>query len=143
MAVRHPILVVWIMLWSLYANGSPPASGLKMIAHPSIDIDEISMEELRSIFLGTTTTIKKGAPVTPVLSREDGNLNHFASAYLGKTTSALETYYRSLMFTGKWSMPLGFASDAKVVDYVAKTPGAIGFVRDTTRADQVKTLRIR
>jgi hypothetical protein len=48
--------------------------------------------------------------------------------YLGKTDSALQTYYCSLVFTGKASMPRMLGADAEVVAYVAKTKGAIGYV---------------
>ena len=45
----------------------------------------------------------------------------FLKEYVGKTDSALITYYRSLVFTGKGLMPKAFASDAEVVSFVGKT----------------------
>jgi hypothetical protein len=70
-------------------------------------------------------------------------LNAFAKACLGKSGPALQTYYRSLVFSGKWSMPLSFASDAAVIAYVGRTPGAIGYVHDAAESSGVKTLRVR
>jgi hypothetical protein len=132
-----------LLLLVLLALPGFAAGELKVIANPQLQVSEISLDELRSIFLGTKTSLKECGPVQPVLDKEGSNLSQFSSFYLGKTSTALETYYRSLVFTGKWSMPLTLSSDAEVVDYVAKTRGAIGYVRETTTSDRVKTLRIK
>jgi TonB family protein len=49
-------------------------------------------------------------------------------------------YYRSLVFTGRGSMPRTLDSDEAVVAYVAKTRGAIGYVSRGTNAEGVRTL---
>jgi len=67
----------------------------------------------------------------------------FVKQYLGKTDAALETYYRSLVFTGKGSMPKALASDAEVVSYVAKTKGAIGYVSAGAGTEGVKALEVK
>jgi hypothetical protein len=63
--------------------------------------------------------------------------------YLGKTDSALQTYYRSLVFTGKASMPKMLGTDADVVGYVAKTKGAVGYVDSAADTTGVKTLEVK
>ena len=67
----------------------------------------------------------------------------FLREYLGKTDSALQTYYRSLVFTGKASMPKTVASDAEVVAFVVKTKGAIGYVSAGAVAPGTKTLEVK
>lgn len=136
-------LGVLLSLGGLLAAPLLSANGLKVIANPEVKISEISADDLRSVFLGTLTSLKSAGPVEPVLARDASSLSRFAADYLGKTPAGLETYYRSLVFTGKWSMPVSFDSDSEVVQYVAKTRGAIGFVRDTTPTDQVRTLKVK
>ena len=63
--------------------------------------------------------------------------------YLSKTDAALQTYYRSLVFTGKASMPKTVATDADVVAYVAKTKGAVGYVSAGAGTAGVKTLEVK
>ena len=63
--------------------------------------------------------------------------------YVGKTDAALGIYDRSLVFTGKASMPKAFGSDAEVVAYIAKTKGAIGYVSAATASEGVKTLEVK
>jgi ABC-type phosphate transport system substrate-binding protein len=67
----------------------------------------------------------------------------FLKELLGKSDSALVTYYRSLVFTGKASMPKTFAADSEVVAYVSKTKGAIGYVAADASTEGVKTLEIK
>jgi ABC-type phosphate transport system substrate-binding protein len=67
----------------------------------------------------------------------------FLKEYLGKTDSSLQVYYRSLVFTGKASMPKTLGSDAEVEAYVAKTKGAIGYVSSGAAAAGVKVLEVK
>jgi hypothetical protein len=46
------------------------------------------------------------------------------------------------VFTGKGSMPKSFASDAEILKYVAKTPGAIGYVSAGADAAGVKKIAV-
>jgi TonB family protein len=62
--------------------------------------------------------------------------------YLGISEDDLQTYYRTLVFTGKGSMPKELGSDAEVVAYVARTRGAIGYVSSASSVEGVKTLAI-
>jgi len=66
----------------------------------------------------------------------------FLQQYLGVTEDDLQIYYRTLLFTGRGSMPKVLESDAEVVAYVARTRGAIGYVSSSANAVGVKTLAI-
>jgi ABC-type phosphate transport system substrate-binding protein len=81
--------------------------------------------------------------VEPVLEKDGAAHEAFLKEYIGKTDMALETYYRSLVFTGKASMPKTLAADAEVVAYVAKTKGAIGYVSAGAATAGVKTLEVK
>jgi len=76
---------------------------------------------------------------------EKGGATHeaFLKQYVGKTDAALGIYYRSLVFTGKAFMPKMLASDAEVAAYVAKTKGAIGYVRADASAPGAKAIAVR
>jgi hypothetical protein len=126
-----------------FASSQALAGGIKVIANLSVKADSISADELKSVFLEESDSLRDGSHVEPVLIKSGAANQAFAGQYLGKTDSALQTYYRSLVFTGKGSMPKMLGSDAEVVAYVAKTKGAIGYVSDNTSADGVKTLAVR
>jgi ABC-type phosphate transport system substrate-binding protein len=134
-----------LMAVAVIALASVPAlaGGAKVIANPSVKADSVSADELKSVFLEETSSLKDGSHVEPVLAKGGAAHEAFLQEYLGKSDSALQTYYRSLVFTGKGSMPKTVGSDADVVAYVAKTKGAIGYVSSGTSAEGVKTLEVK
>lgn len=134
----------WVILIALLTVPVPhaAASDLVVIANPDISVSEISLSDLRAVFLGTRTSLRGAGQVQPVLKKSGAALTEFSMEYLGKTASGLLIYYRSLVFSGKWSMPVTLESDAEMAAYVANTRGAIGFVRDASAAHGVKTLKV-
>lgn len=114
---------------------------LVVIANPSVKAMEISKSELRDVFTGSSSTVG-GTHVTPVLqsgSLQDEFLNH----YIGKSSTAFRATWRGLVFSGQNAMPHTLDSDAAVVEYVAHTPGAIGYIERSTPHDGVKTLAVK
>src|ERR1039457_4793046 len=122
---------------------SAHAAGLKVIANRSVGSDSISAEKWKNFFLEDSNSLKDGSHVEPVLARGGPAHEAFLKEFLGKSDSVLQAYYRSLVFTGKASMPKTLTSDADIVAYVAKTKGAIGYVSSDTSTAGVKTLQVR
>jgi ABC-type phosphate transport system substrate-binding protein len=116
---------------------------LKVIANSSIASESISAADLKGIFLGTKTTLSDGSHAEPVLVKSGSTHDAFLKEYLGKTDAALQTYYRSLVFTGKGSAPKALSGEADVISYVSKTKGAIGYVSAGASAPGTKTLSVR
>ena len=115
---------------------------VKVIANPSVAASSISAAELKDVFLAVRTSVN-GTAVEPVLGRNGPAHEAFLKEYLGKSDVALTTYFRSLVFTGKASMPKALDSDADVAAYVAKTKGAIGYVSSSAAAPGTKTLEVK
>jgi hypothetical protein len=127
----------------LAITGAVKAGDIIVIANPSVNATSVTGEELKSIFLLTKTALSDGSHVEPVLLKSGAAHETFLKEHLGKTDAALGAYYRSLVFTGKASMPKTLASDAEVVAYVAKTKGAIAYVHAGAPVDGVKTLSVK
>ncbi len=123
--------------------GIARAADLKVIANPSVGASSVSADELKGVFLATKTSLSDGSHVEPVLLKSGAAHAAFLREYVGKTEAALETYYRSLVFTGKGSMPKALAGDGEVVAYVARTKGAIGYVSAGASMAGVKTLEVK
>jgi hypothetical protein len=117
------------------------AADLKVIANPSVSASAVSADDLKDVFLENRDSLG-GSHVDPVL--EKGGPAHEAFLkVMGKSESALETYYRSLVFSGKGSMPKELGSDAEVAAWVAKTKGAIGYVSTGASAPGTKVLDLK
>jgi len=119
------------------------AGSVKVIANSSISASAVSSDELKSVFLEERNSLADGSHVEPVLAKSGAAHEAFVKQYLDKSDAALQTYYRSLVFTGKGSMPKAVGSDAEMVSYVAKTKGAIGYVSPEASAEGVKTLDVK
>ncbi len=134
-------LLVTVAVWVLgacAARGADP----KVIANLSVSASSVSPDELKNVFLATKTSLS-GSHVEPVLEKAGPTHEAFLKQSLGKTDAALNTYYRSLVFTGKAFMPKVLGSDAEVAAYVAKTKGAIGYVRADASAPGAKAIAVR
>jgi len=140
------IYVAWF-LGAAFLGGtiavSAPVDSVRVIANPNVAVSLLAAEDLKSVFLKTKTSLVDGSYVEPVL-RKGGTVHEaFIRQFIGKTDFALETYYRSLVFTGRGRMPKTFDSEAEVVAYVTKTRGAIGYVSGDAALAGVKTLVVK
>jgi len=118
------------------------AADVKVIANPSVSATSVSSGDIQSVFLLDKDSLG-GSHVQPVLVKGGAAHEAFLKEYLGKNDSALQAFYRSLVFTGKASMPKSVANDAEVVAYVAKTKGAVGYVSAAASTEGVKTLEVK
>lgn len=113
-----------------------------VIANPGVGASEVSKSDLRDVFTGAASEVK-GSHVTPVLLRAGAANDAFLSEYIGKADGAFRAGWRSLVFSGQASMPKTIDSEAAMVDYVAHTPGAIGYVTSAAPHEGVKVLAVR
>lgn len=143
MTARSRLLPLAFSVLVAAAAPSDAASAAKVIANPSVNVSEVSHEELRGILLGTKTSLADGTHLEPVLLKSGATHETFVREITGKTPTGLTNYYRTLVFTGRGAMPRMFASEAEAVAYVRATSGAIGYVNAATPADGVKVLQLR
>jgi TonB family protein len=138
---RRIVLLIAVGLM-IFAPVNLLASDLRVIANPSVKIDTISASDLKHIFLEEKISLGDGTHVEPVLEKDGPTHSAFLQDFLGMSEDDLETYYRTLLFTGRGSQPKALGSDAAVVAYVARTRGAIGYVSSMASVNGVKTLSI-
>jgi hypothetical protein len=125
-----------------YLTAEAQRAEIKIIVNPNVEAAEISRDDLNRIFLMTKTSLLGASHLEPVLEKAGPVCDQFLKEYMGRTNSALMIYYRSLMFSGKALIPKSFKSDSEVIEYVAKTKGAIGYVASSADVAAVKTLKV-
>lgn len=100
-----------------------------IVVHPTVPIESLDIAQLREIFRGRIGEWEDGTPIQ-VVSREAG----------AGTRTVLETQVmegQDVVLTAV-VMP----GDQEVLDFVAATPGAIGYVSLGQLSDEVRTLAI-
>ena len=138
---RRLLLYLFAAALSLLTAGAH--AQLVVIANSSIKSPDVSATDLRDVFTGASSTLKGGANVAPVLLKQGNTHEEFLSHIVGKSDTAFRASWRSLVFSGQGAMPHTLESETAVVEYVAHTPGAIGYIARTTPHEGVKTLAVR
>ena len=140
--MRRPLLLLLPALAGLSLCLSAPAQ-VVVIANPGVGATAVSKAELRDVFTGAASSLKGAAQVTPVLLKQGTVNDEFLDLYVGRSDSAFRASWRSILFSGQGVMPKTLDSDAAVVEYVARTPGAIGYIGKTAPHEGVKILAVR
>jgi hypothetical protein len=140
--MKHLKIILATTALALCAAWQAQAADVKMIANSSVAASAISAGDIKDVFLLDKDSLGS-SHVEPVLTKGGATHEAFIKEYLGKNDTALQAFYRSLVFTGKASMPKSLASDAEVVAYVAKTKGAIGYVSNAASTEGVKVLQVK
>jgi TonB family protein len=127
---------------AMLGSAHPLPGEIKVIANRSVSADSITVAELKQVYLEQTRLLGDGSHVEPVLERGGSANATFVKDFLDINDDSLQSYYRTLVFTGRGSMPKSLGSDSEVVAYVLKTRGAIGYIDASAEADGVKILPI-
>lgn len=136
--------LMWIALgWSMVSGVSASAQKVLVVANPSVHPDQLSTEQVRAIFTGGETNLKGGAHLLPILLRGGPVHEAFLKELIGKQDSSFRLAWRALVFSGQASMPRSAEDEADMVSYVARTPGAIGYISNSTPHEHVVVLRVR
>lgn len=116
------------------------AQDVVLVANKDVRISEIRDAELRAIFTGEKTRFADGSHAVPVTLKGGPAHEVFLRNHLGENPDQFRAQWRKAVFTGQGAMPRAFASESALLEYVAITPGAIGYVSRSSSQDGVKFL---
>ncbi len=115
---------------------------IAIIANKSVPADSISQRQVLDIYTGEIRTWNNGQPIIAHDMTQEGDVRETFYEYLGRKSSRLKSIWVKNLLMGEGSPPEPVDSEEKLVDKVAKTPGAIGFVRREMADDSVKVLAV-
>lgn len=121
-----------------------PASPFQVIVHNDVGGTAISRATLAAIFLGKVDRWGSGGQIAPVdLTATSSVREAFSEHVLGMPTAGVRHYWLERIAEGHWP-PRTRQTDEEVVDYVASTPGAVGYVAPgTTLPDTVRVVSLK
>jgi ABC-type phosphate transport system substrate-binding protein len=126
--------------------GIAKAQALVVVANKSVKSADISAGDLKDVYSGDKSSLKDGSHVIPVTLKGGAIHEAFLKKFIGKNDPAFRAAWRSLVFTGQGSMPRSLDTEADMLEFVAATPGAIGYVSAAAGAaskEGVKTLAVK
>jgi hypothetical protein len=109
----------------------PANAQILVIANRSVRSAEISDSDLRDVFTGAVVGLPGGERVMPVLLKDGQAHEEFLTRYFGESDAAFRADWRRLVFSGRSTMPKTVDSEEAMMQYVARTPGAIGYISES------------
>jgi ABC-type phosphate transport system substrate-binding protein len=131
---------VIVLLGFLSCCSSASAQDVVLVANKNVQISAISISDLRAIFTGVKTRFSDGSHAVPVILKGGPAHEVFVKNYCREDPNEFRDQWRKAIFTGQGSMPRAFDSESALLQYVATTPGAIGYVSRISSQDDVKSL---
>ena len=105
-----------------------------VIVNAGLGVAENAKDDLGGMFEGKKANWPSGAKVVLVTQPDAAVHETFLKAYVGKSPSQFANAWKKIVFTGKASAPVSAKSDAEVVEAVAKSAGAVGYISDPAAA---------
>ncbi len=112
-----------------------------VIVHPSNPLTEMSIDEVKKIYLGKKKSFPSGEKIIPG-DQPTGTQSRklFSDKIIGKSERKLKSYWSRLIFTGKGMPPKVIGVDREIKEWVAKQPQAVGYIMRSEADDTVKIL---
>ncbi len=119
--------------------------GIRFICNPSLKNDSFKKKEIREIFLGLKTKNDIDQNINIVLLPETNDIHKsFIKKYIRKTSSQFRHCWRRMLFTGQSGLPIRKNTSEKIMEHVASTPNAIGYIDyNVTIIDNIKIINIQ
>ena len=141
-------LILTVFIGTLFAFPHPEwsaaaaASGLQIIVNNAVPDDSLTKTDIRQIFLGQQSQWSDGNRISIVTSDQNDLNRDFLDNYVGRTPAQFSNYWKKLVFTGKGRMPRSFKTDKSLIEHVAATEGAIGYISAEEKPDGVKVITV-
>lgn len=112
-----------------------------VISHPSSQTAALSLPDLQAIYSGEKKAWANDVPIK--VTTQVNALPAFFDAILRVKASDFKKAWLRLVLQDGAKPPSDFTSDEEVLDFVARTRGAIGYVKAASVSDRVKVIAIK
>ncbi len=118
------------------------AADVLAVVNDSVPEVSLSPDALQEIFLGRKTRWSDGQKIVPATLKEGQAHEEFLRGYVRKTPHQFRNYWKTAVFTGRGTAPDAFDSPDELMEFVKKTPGAIGYLPAGSYQNRLKSLAI-
>ena len=138
-------LLLGLVLACLLPITAGAQEGYRVITHPDVGADTLTRTQIADLFLKKKKEWGQDLPARPVVLKVHAVEDAFCNDVIGRSSIAVKKYWQRQIFTGRGTPPEEMKQEADLVAFVARTPGAIGFVSPNAEIDtnrvQVVTVR--
>jgi hypothetical protein len=135
------VVAVALVIAPTRAAAPPP---FRVIVNPGNAATTVDRRFVLEAFLKKTTRWPDGSLIRPVdENAESASRQRFSDELLGRSVSAVKSYWQQALFAGRDLPPPELDSDEDVIRYVLRYGGSIGYVSGTANIERVKVLSVR
>ncbi len=131
------LLFITILLFIHNTNAQ-----VAVIAYKTAPISDISSSELLDFYTGDVRYWSNDDPVIVFDLESKGETKKTFYNFLGKSTSRMKSIWMKRMLSGEGDPPEAIQSEEELLQKVAKTKGAVGFISSDKVSEDVKVLAI-
>ena len=144
MQIKYLIGSVCVVALLLLAVSAAAQDGsFRVIVNSSNPAGSLRSAFVSELFLGKVRRWNHGETISPVdRSARSSVRAGFSKSVHHKSVGAVKSYWQQMIFSGRGVPPLELHSDAEVVAYVRRNPGAIGYVSGSASLNQVKIVQV-
>ncbi len=118
------------------------AEDAAFITHPQGGDASLSTGDLKAVLLGNKTKWNSGGLIKLVVLESGPLHEQVIQDRTQRSADQFDKFWKKLVFTGKGVPPTQVADEAAMLAFVAKTPGALGYVSPAAVTAQVKVVEI-
>jgi ABC-type phosphate transport system substrate-binding protein len=107
---------------------TPSHADIAVVVGRNSVIDKLDEREIAGIFLSKITHLADGNHVTPIELRDSAYRAMFYREISGKTLPQLNSYWTTLIFTGKGKPPRSIDEEKQLIELLNSDPKAISYV---------------
>jgi ABC-type phosphate transport system substrate-binding protein len=144
--MKHSIFALALLLLSVSALAQAPShsAGYRIVLHPQSSVSTLDDGFVADAFLKKVVRWPNGEAIRPVdLPSNSSIRQRFVEGVLGRSLSAVRSYWQQQIFSGRNIPPPELDSDAAVIAYVNKYRGAIGYVSADANVEGVKVVTVK
>jgi hypothetical protein len=131
-----------IVAGAILLSASARSQDVVIVANKSVTVSHVTDTQLREIFTGMRSRFGDGSPAIPVILKGGAVHEVFLRNHVGETAEEFRLRWRKAVFTGQGAMPKEVTSEAAMLEHVAATPGAVGYVSHLSNEGLVKVLSV-
>lgn len=138
-------LFIGLSLFAAALASAADAPAYRVIVNPENPATTLERKQVADLFLKKVTRWPEGSLVAkPVDQTVKAPCRaRFSDELLGRSISAVKTFWEQVIFSGRGVPPPELAGDAEVVQYVLRYPGAIGYISGAADAGTAKVLGVK
>lgn len=141
--IRHILLLaVALLLGAGLGSTGEAAEKVAIVVNESVPLDTLEVVELQRIYLSKRTRWPDDTRIVAAMLREGPVHRTFVEDVLDRSLSKFATYWKQIVFTGQGVPPKSFETEEEILDFVSRTPGAIGYVSSRTKTQGVRVVAL-